>query len=96
MRAFTIDLSGNNWRKSNRSTNGGNCAEVAIVRNDGIVAPHKPHADTLYVIRDSKDPNGPVIALDPAEWRAFVDGIKDGDFADDNLPRGFAVPSIPA
>jgi hypothetical protein len=57
------------WRKSSYSGgNGGGCVEVA--RNlPGIVA-----------VRDSKDPDGPALAVSPAGWDAFVEGIKHGDF----------------
>lgn len=62
------DLAGAIWRKSERSNNGGNCVEVA--RNlPGIVA-----------VRDSKDRSGPVLAFTPAEWLAFVSGVRDGEF----------------
>ncbi|MEU4644105.1 DUF397 domain-containing protein [Micromonospora sp. NPDC023814] len=59
-----MDLSGARWRKSTRSgPDGGNCVEVAD-NLPGVVA-----------VRDSKDPSGPVLAFDPAAWRAFVSGI---------------------
>jgi hypothetical protein len=44
-----------------------NCVEVAVI--DGIVA-----------VRDSKDPNGTVQMHSPEDWRAFLDGIANGDF----------------
>lgn len=48
------------WRRATRSnTNGGNCVEVAT------------RPDTVMV-RDSKDPEGPVLAVDPDDWRRFV------------------------
>ncbi|MEU4534266.1 DUF397 domain-containing protein [Streptosporangium sp. NPDC023825] len=62
-----MDLSGAQWRKSGRSTNGGNCVEVAQ-NLPGVVA-----------VRDSKDPTGLVLAVSPAAFAAFVGGIKDGD-----------------
>ncbi len=54
------DLNGAEWTKSTRSGgNGGQCVEVA--RNlPGLVA-----------IRDSKDPDGPALVVDPAAWTAF-------------------------
>jgi hypothetical protein len=32
------------------------------------------------MVRDSKDRSGPVLAFDPDQWRAFIDGVKQGDF----------------
>jgi hypothetical protein len=32
------------------------------------------------LIRSSADPAGPVVKLSREEWRAFVAGLKDGDF----------------
>ena len=64
-----MDLSRAEWRKvSYSSSNGGTCVEVA--RNlPGVVA-----------VRDSKDPEGPVLAFSFAEWRAFAAGLKAGEF----------------
>jgi hypothetical protein len=64
-----MDLSRAVWRKSSRSGgNGGNCVEVA--RNlPGVVA-----------VRDSKDPDGPVLTFTAAEWEAFTAGVRDGEF----------------
>jgi hypothetical protein len=58
------------WRKSSYSGNGGgSCVEVA--RN--ILS--------VVAVRDSKDPDGPVLILDPAQWTEFLTGIRSGDFA---------------
>jgi Domain of unknown function (DUF397) len=75
-----MDLSNAAWRKSVRSTNGGDCVEVAVVPGDPAVAGHKADADELYLIRDSKDPDGPALAFTQSEWNAFVGGVKDGEF----------------
>ncbi len=75
-----MDLSGAQWRKSGRSTNGGDCVEVAVVPGDAAVAVHKADSDHLYLVRDSKDPGGPALAFTRSEWDAFVGGVKDGEF----------------
>lgn len=57
----------NVWVKSTRSGNNGQCVEVCDTGNQ-------------VSIRDSKDPDGPTLSFTPAEWEAFADGIKDGEF----------------
>jgi hypothetical protein len=56
-----MDLSRAEWRKASKSSsNGGACVEVA--RNlSGIVA-----------VRDSKDPEGPVLTVSRDEWASFI------------------------
>ncbi|MDL4772884.1 MULTISPECIES: DUF397 domain-containing protein [Thermomonosporaceae] len=55
------------WRKASRSnTTGGDCVEVApLPGNVGV--------------RDSKDPDGPRLALSPDDWRALVARLKRED-----------------
>jgi Domain of unknown function (DUF397) len=66
---ITPDLSRAEWRKSARSGGtGGNCVEVAT-NLPGVIA-----------VRDSKDPDGPALAMTPAQWRSFTAGVKLGDF----------------
>lgn len=31
-------------------------------------------------VRDSKDPDGPILRFTAAEWVAFIDGAKAGEF----------------
>jgi Domain of unknown function (DUF397) len=54
------------WRKSTYSTVNG-CVEVAFM--DGLVA-----------VRDSKDRQAQTLMFTPVEWRAFIDGARDGQF----------------
>lgn len=56
-----INLDGAVWRKSTPSGNsGGQCVEVAA-NLPGVVA-----------VRDSKDPTGPALVIEPAAWAAFT------------------------
>lgn len=57
------------WRKAQSSIGNGACVELAPI--DGMVA-----------IRDSKDPDGPILRYTAAEWHAFLDGAKNGEFDD--------------
>jgi hypothetical protein len=61
------------WRKAHASTNGGNCVEVAL-------------SEGAFLVRDSKDPDGPILRYTPAEWAAFLNGAKAGEFD----PESFA------
>jgi Domain of unknown function (DUF397) len=69
------------WRKPSLSAHNSNCVEVTATR-DPAAAPHKPGEEVLVLVRDSKDPAGPVLAFTTAEWEAFVSGVKDGEFDD--------------
>ncbi|RJL34138.1 DUF397 domain-containing protein [Bailinhaonella thermotolerans] len=71
------------WRKGRRSGgNGGNCVEVTAVDGESVAAGLKAGHETLYLMRDSKNPDSPVLTFTPAEWEAFVLGVKDGEFDD--------------
>ena len=39
-----------------------------------------PHRGSGVAVRDSKDPNGPVLHYTDAEWRAFLHGARNGEF----------------
>ncbi|MFF5265051.1 DUF397 domain-containing protein [Actinomadura viridis] len=54
------------WRKSSHSTDtGGECVEVAELR-------------PAVGIRDSKDPNGPMLLVSATHWKALTRHIKHG------------------
>jgi Domain of unknown function (DUF397) len=56
------------WVKSSYSGgSGGNCVEVAALPDGG------------RAVRDSKDPDGPVLVFTPGEWDAFIRGVKNGE-----------------
>jgi len=40
----------------------------------------KENSDHVITIRDAKNPDGPKLVFTPAEWDAFVAGVKDGEF----------------
>jgi hypothetical protein len=64
-----IQLNSAVWRKSTRSgSNGGDCVEIA----DNLPA--------VVVVRDSKDPDGPVLTFDRDQWRAFIRATRAGEF----------------
>ncbi|MEV7965551.1 DUF397 domain-containing protein [Sphaerisporangium sp. NPDC088356] len=69
------------WRKSSYSNNGGDCVEIAVSDDMSLTA-HKADSETLYLVRDSKDPDGPVLAFTPTEWDAFRVAIRHGEFDD--------------
>jgi hypothetical protein len=59
------DLSNAAWRKSTRSTQSGECVEVATV--PGVVA-----------VRDSKNPAGGVLAFDRSDFADLVGRVRSG------------------
>ena len=67
------------WQKASQSADGSNCVEVTVTY-DTSAAGHKAGSEKLYLMRDSKNPDGPVLAFTPAEWEAFILGVKDGEF----------------
>jgi Domain of unknown function (DUF397) len=57
------------WLKAQYSTANGQCIEIASTTNKDKVA-----------IRDSKDPDGPILVYTPIEFSAFLDGARNGEF----------------
>jgi hypothetical protein len=58
-------------RKSSRSTDQGNCVEVAAL-------------GTTRAVRDSKNPTGPALRFATAAWIACTTGVRTDEF---NLER---------
>jgi hypothetical protein len=66
--AKSRDLASGDWGKSSLSQANGNCIEVSGLSTDTIS------------IRDSKNVKGPILQFTPAEWDAFVGGVRMGEF----------------
>ncbi len=67
-KGMRVDLSRAVWRKSTASgPNTDNCVEVAFV-------------DEAILLRDSTQPDGPVLVFNQGEWDAFVEGARLGEF----------------
>ncbi|MGW0587197.1 DUF397 domain-containing protein [Streptosporangium sp. NPDC002607] len=77
-----MDTSRIEWRKSSLSGNGPDCVEVALADTPQAGAETAPDADRLVLVRDSKDPDGPVLSFTPSEWDVFLGMIKGGELAD--------------
>ncbi len=57
-----------NWIKSSLSFANGNCVEIAELP-DGTIG-----------MRDSKNPDGPILRFTPVEWNQFLGGARHGEF----------------
>lgn len=68
VKGMSVDLNNAQWFKSSRSgPNTDACVEVAFVGE-------------AIAVRDSKNPAGSALIFTEAEWDAFVNGAKDGEF----------------
>lgn len=56
------------WRKSSFSQGAGECVEFARAASGEIL------------IRDSKNPGGPMLTFTAGEWRAFLAGVRNSEF----------------
>lgn len=86
-----MDLRDVSWRKSSfSSSNGGTCVEVGVAWRKSSYSTDNAgacvevgiasEAAPTYLVRDSKDPEGPKLAFGTGQWGAFVTGIKGGEF----------------
>ncbi|WP_101383469.1 DUF397 domain-containing protein [Kitasatospora sp. GP30] len=64
------------WFKSSYSGQNGECIEVR-------------RSEAGLDVRDSKDPQGPILAFPHSAWRAFVTSVHDGTVT---TPDGHCVP----
>jgi Domain of unknown function (DUF397) len=56
------------WVRSSLSFSNGNCVEVAALPGDSVA------------VRNSRDPDGPVLKFTQGEWDAFLGGARLGEF----------------
>jgi len=63
----SIELADLKWRKAQKSAGNGACVEVASFQD-------------IVAVRDSKDPDGPVLTYVQAEWGTFLRRAKAGEF----------------
>ncbi|MEE1830113.1 DUF397 domain-containing protein [Streptomyces sp. SP17KL33] len=62
----SLDLSAAVWIKSSYSQgNGGDCVEVAPATHAALVP-----------VRDSKNPDGPVLVINRPAWLSFIDAVR--------------------
>jgi hypothetical protein len=57
----------NDWIKARRSDDQGSCVEQRVV-------------DDMIEVRDSKDRSGPILRFTRAEFAAWLDGARNGEF----------------
>ena len=78
---MTSEVAPLRWRKSKRSVGDGECVEVAT---DG---------DGRVLVRDSKDPDGPVLRFDRETWLAFLADVRQSRF---DVPEVAGTPQRPS
>jgi hypothetical protein len=61
-----VGLSSAKWRKSTFSEHNG-CVEVALMERS-------------VAVRDTKNRGGPILTFTHAEWAAFTEGVRKGEF----------------
>lgn len=59
----------------------GGAVEIEFIDGKDAPVQHKT-SERMVVMRDSNRPDGPVLYFTEAEWEAFVEGVKDGEFDD--------------
>lgn len=58
------------WRVSSWCAGNGECVAVARLPSGHVL------------VKDTKEPAGPQLRFDASEWRAFVAGVRAGEFDD--------------
>jgi hypothetical protein len=69
-----LDLTNADWQKTmdvEEEPEGGQVELAFVPHTDGV---------TYVAMRNSIQPEGPILVFTPSEWDAFVAGAKDGEF----------------
>jgi hypothetical protein len=66
MKSFSAGLANGVWVKSSESEGVGDCVQVTLASWVGV--------------RDSKNPDGPILWFTAGEWNAFLAGVRKGEF----------------
>jgi hypothetical protein len=65
---------------------------IEFVDGKDVPVQHKDFGERAVVMRDAKNPEGPILYFTEAEWDAFVLGVKDGEF---DLDENGNLPPVP-
>ncbi|WP_185082462.1 DUF397 domain-containing protein [Nonomuraea muscovyensis] len=68
MDSLSWELATAEWRKATPSQTTDNCVEVADLSSG------------RRGVRNSRNRTGPVLVFTSSEWKAFIEGVKDGEF----------------
>lgn len=72
------------WARSGRCDSAASCVEAQWVRSSFChtssccVEVAQDHDEIL--VRNSQNPDGPILRFSPEEWKTFLAGARDGDF----------------
>ena len=69
-----MDSTGAGWAPGPQDPEDESTIEVAFVEGS------KEGSDRVITMRDASNPDGPTLVFTPAEWEAFVAGVRDGEF----------------
>lgn len=82
---MTAIISAEGWAKAAASgSDGGNCVEMKFIKASASCGAGQcvetAGCEHGVDVRDSKDPSGPVLHFTTAEFAAWLDGAKKGEF----------------
>ncbi len=79
------DFAGARWRKASRSATSGDCVELAWRKSSRSASSgdcvEVAHTEAVFGVRDSKNADGPVLALTARNGLAFLDAVKNDRLA---------------